>query len=116
MKKRLEFELYDQLTSEQRTHLNDFLHIYSIRNASEKKFTEEEEDRLFVVIDYVCSENEEETSDVTISDEIVKAYANGEVTLDVLEKASATEILDATFGIGSFESLEEEIDEEEEDV
>lgn len=114
MSKRLEFELYDQLTPQQRIHLQDFLYINSIRNASEKSFTEEEQDRLYVIIDYVCSENETETSNVTVADEIVKAYANGDVTLDTLEKAEATEILDAAIGIGTFESLEEEIDEEDE--
>lgn len=114
MSKRLEFELYDQLAPEQKIHLQDLLYVNSIRNASEKSFTEEEEDSLFVIIDYVCSENETETSNVTVADEIVKAYANGDVTLDTLEKAEATEILDAVIGIGTFESLEEEIDEEDE--
>lgn len=114
MSKRLEFELYDQLTPEQKIHLQDLLYVNSIRNASEKSFTEEEEDSLFVIIDYVCSENETETSNVTVADEIVKAYANGDVTLDTLEKAEATEILDAAIGIGTFESLEEEINEEDE--
>lgn len=115
MSKRLEFELYDQLTPEQKIHLQDLLYVNSIRNESEKSFTEEEEDSLFVIIDYVCSENETETSNVTVADEIVKAYANGDVTLDTLEKAEATEILDAAIGIGTFESLEEEIDEEDEE-
>lgn len=114
MKKRLEFELYDQLTPQQKSHLREFQLINSIKNANEKNLTEEEQDRLFVVIDYVCSENQTEASDVTISDEIVNAYANGYVTLDILEKVNATEILDAAIGIGSFESLEEEIDKEDE--
>ncbi|MCI9016153.1 MAG: hypothetical protein HFJ53_03170 [Clostridia bacterium] len=116
MSKRLEFELYDQLTPQQRIHLQDFQYINAIRSASEKKFTEEEQNRLFVVIDYVCSENSTETSNITVADEIVKAYTDGDVTLDTLEKAKATEILDAAIGIGSFESLEEEVDEEEEEI
>ena len=114
--KRLEFELYNQLTSQQKIHLQDFLYINAIRNASEKSFTEEEEDSLFVIIDYVCSENQTETNNVIVADEIVKAYANGDVTLETLENANATDILDAAIGMGSFESLEEEIDEEEEDI
>lgn len=113
MPKRLEFELYDQLTPQQKIHIEDFSYINSIRNASKKSFTEEEEDSLFVIIDYVCSENQTETSNITVADEIVKAYANGDVTLDTLEKMTATDILDATIGIGSFESLE---DEEEENI
>ena len=116
MSKRLEFELYNQLTSQQKIHLQDFLYINAIRNASEKSFTEEEEDSLFVIIDYVCSENQTETNNVIVADEIVKAYANGDVTLETLENANATDILDAAIGMGSFESLEEEVDEEEEDI
>ena len=116
MSKRLEFELYNQLTSQHKIHLQDFLYINAIRNASEKSFTEEEEDSLFVIIDYVCSENQTETNNVIVADEIVKAYANGDVTLETLENANATDILDAAIGMGSFESLEEEIDEEEEDI
>ena len=116
MSKRLEFELYNQLTSQQKIHLQDFLYINAIRNASEKSFTEEEEDSLFVIIDYVCSENQTETNNVIVADEIVKAYANGDVTLETLENANATDILDAASGMGSFESLDIEIDEEEEDI
>lgn len=112
MGKRLEFELYDQLTPEQRIHIGDLRIVHSIKNAGQKNFTEEEQDRLFVIIDYACSENQTEVDNIRISDKVVEAYANREVTLDTLEKASAIQILDAAIGMGTFKYLEEEIEED----
>lgn len=109
------FTLYNRLTSAQRIHLLDFTIINSIENACDKDFKQEEKERLLEVISDAYLEDESHTDRATIADEIVRAYANGEVSLETLEEASNSQILDCIVGLGCFDSLEEELEEYEED-
>ena len=112
--KRREFILYEQLTPEQRIHLSDFQIINSIENATDKEFTIEEKNRLFVIIDYTISEHQGQESIASISDEIVQAYAENKIDLDALENLKATEILDCAIGLGSFKEHQYEEEDLEE--
>lgn len=106
------FTLYNRLSAAQRIHLLDFTIINAIESC-EKEFTQDEKERLLEIINDVYLEDENHTDRTTIADEIVEAYANGEVSLKTLEECKATEILDCIIGIGSFDLLEEELEDEE---
>lgn len=109
------FTLYNRLSPAQRTHLLDFSIIYSIENACEKEFNQEEKSRLLEIINDAFQGDDNNTDRATISDEIVRAYAEGEVSLEALENADTTEVLDCIIGLGSFSSLEDYIEEEDEE-
>ncbi len=108
------FTLYNRLSPAQRTHLLDFTIINAIESC-EKEFKQDEKERLLEIINDAYLDDENHIDRTTIADEIVEAYANGEVSLKTLEESGTTEILDCIVGIGSFESLEEELEDEEED-
>ena len=109
------FTLYNRLSPAQRSHLLDFAIIYSIENACESEFNQEEKGRLLEVISDAFQGDNNNTDRATISDEIVKAYAEGEVSLEALENADTTDILDCIIGLGSFSSLEDYIEEDEDE-
>lgn len=109
---RREFELYNELTHEQKIHLADFDIINSIENSTKKEFTQEEKETLLDAIKDAWLKDEESISLSTIADKIVEAYANSEISLDTLDNASSFEILDCAIGIESFEDLEESYSEE----
>lgn len=109
------FTLYNRLSPAQRSHLLDFSIIYSIENACKREFNQEEKGRLLEVISDAFQGDDNNTDRSTISDEIVKAYAEGEVTLETLEKADTTDVLDCIIGLGSFSSLENYIENEDDE-
>lgn len=108
------FTLYNRLSPAQRIHLLDFTIINSIE-AYDKEFKQDEKEKLLRIINDVYLEDENHTDRTTIADEIVEAYANGEVSLETLGEARNSEILDCIIGLGSFDSLEEELENEEEE-
>lgn len=109
------FTLYERLSISQKIHLSDFMIIYSIENATDKNFNQEEKERLFEVIHDAILDDETDTDRSRIADEIVNAYANNEISIEALENSNNCEILECIVGIGSFETLEEEFIEGQED-
>lgn len=109
------FTLYNRLSPAQRSHLLDFSIIYSIENACEKEFNQEEKGRLLEIISDAFHGDDNNTDRSTISDEIVRAYAEEEVSLETLENADTTDVLDCIIGLGSFCSLEDYIENEDDE-
>ena len=108
------FELYEQLSPEQKIHLADFEIINSINCATATKFTQREKEVLFEIIHETWLKDESGTSLSTIADKIVEAYGDGEVSLDALDNADVYDLLDCAIGMGSFEDLEDEWEDLEE--
>lgn len=112
-----EFELYENLSSEQRIHISDFEIISAIRNypwetALNPINTQETEERLFDV----WFKDEENVEISYIADKIIEAWANDLVSLDTLEKSSRYAVLDCVYGVGDFSDLEKVNFEEEEEL
>ena len=106
------FVLYERLSIEEKAHLGDFTIINAIRCSAEKNLTQEEQENLFSIIEDVSKNEFNETDPCRIADEIVKAYEEKEISMDVLQKCKSSEILDCIVGIGDFELLEEYKEEE----
>lgn len=103
-------ELYNHLTPIQKVHLDDFeiLHaIYTKKN----DFSKEEVTRLYDIIHSVWHADDEHIDLSYISCSIINAYVDEGISLDVLENARESQILECIQDLDSYENLEEEMEE-----
>jgi len=99
-------ELYNKLTPIQKVHLDDFeiLHaIYTKKN----DFSKEEVTRLYDIIHSVWHADDEHIDLSYISCSIINAYVDEGISLDVLENARESQILECVQDLDSYENLEE---------
>ena len=109
------FDIYRRMKSMDREYLVK-LYICSLLGKENIEFegNEKDLDRLYSVI-YSAYEHWKET-EITLDrivGDISKAYLEDKITLDNLEAAHETDVLDCVIGLNDFETLEEEYGEQE---
>ncbi|MDO5555132.1 MAG: hypothetical protein Q4G09_00315 [Clostridia bacterium] len=108
------FDLYNKLTNEEKGLLDDLTIILSIESCSEgkKELTQEEKERLLIIVNKAIEKDSTNTHPSTVADEIVTAYITREVSLEALEMSSPYNVINCAVGITSFQVLEEDYLEE----
>ena len=103
-------ELYNQLTPIQKVHLDDFEIIHAIYS-KKNDFSKEEVSRLYDIIHSVWLDDNENIDLSYISKSIIDAYVDEGISLDVLENAERSQIIECVQDLDSYENLVEEMEE-----